>query len=93
MLFGFMSEKLSTWPVPAAVAAIPILWWGRDDYTQLRNMSPQKRRDALVSRFKAELKYASVKPWPIYERETRGKVMYYMIHALLRHLGSAKLVW
>jgi len=56
-------------------------WWGREDYTLLRNMSPQKRRDALVSRFKTELNYASVKPWPIYERATRGKVMYYMIHA------------
>ena len=56
-------------------------WWGRDDWNILRNMTPQKRRDALVSRFRTELKYASVKAWPIYERETRGKVMYYMIHA------------
>jgi three-Cys-motif partner protein len=56
-------------------------WWGRDDWNVLRNMTPQKRRDALVSRFRTELNYASVKPWPIYERESRGKVMYYMIHA------------
>ena len=58
-----------------------VKWWGRDDYTLLRNMSPQKRRDALVNRFRTELNYASVKPWPIYERESRGKIMYYMIHA------------
>jgi three-Cys-motif partner protein len=56
-------------------------WWGRQDWAQLQNMTPHKRRDAIVSRFKTELKYASAKPWPIYERETRGKVMYYMIHA------------
>jgi three-Cys-motif partner protein len=56
-------------------------WWGRDDWTELRAMSRDERRDVLVGRFKRDLGYQSVKAWPIYERENGGAVMYYMIHA------------
>jgi three-Cys-motif partner protein len=56
-------------------------WWGRDDWSKLRGMSRDQRRDTLVERFKRELGYRSVKAWPIYERENGGAVMYYMIHA------------
>ncbi|MGA2421218.1 MAG: three-Cys-motif partner protein TcmP [Candidatus Acidiferrum sp.] len=56
-------------------------WWGRDDWTQLRQMSREERRDALVARLKREMHYNSVKAWPIYERENGGAIMYYMIHA------------
>lgn len=56
-------------------------WWGRDDWTLLREMSREQRRDAIVDRLRQELKYKSVKAWPIYERENGGAVMYYMIHA------------
>ncbi len=56
-------------------------WWGRDDWTELRAMSRDERRDVLVGRFKREIGYQSVKAWPIYERENGGAVMYYMIHA------------
>lgn len=56
-------------------------WWGRDDWTQLKEMSREHRRDALVNRFKRDLGYKSVKPWPIFERDDGGAVMYYMIHA------------
>jgi three-Cys-motif partner protein len=56
-------------------------WWGRDDWQELYRMSRDERRDALVQRFKKDLKYQSVKAWPIYERENGGAVMYYMIHA------------
>jgi three-Cys-motif partner protein len=56
-------------------------WWGRGDWTQLRQMSRDGRRDAIVDRLRNELHYASVKAWPIYEKETGGAVMYYMIHA------------
>jgi three-Cys-motif partner protein len=58
-----------------------VRWWGRDDWTELRAMSRDERRDVLVGRFKRELAYQSVKAWPIYERENGGAVMYYMIHA------------
>lgn len=56
-------------------------WWGRDDWSDLRWMKRQPRRELLQERFKSELGYRSVKAWPIYERETRGNIMYYMIHA------------
>ena len=56
-------------------------WWGRDDWIDLRKMSRDERRDALVLRFKKDLGYQSVKAWPIFERENGGAVMYYMIHA------------
>jgi three-Cys-motif partner protein len=56
-------------------------WWGRADWTELRAMSRDERRDVLAGRFKRDLGYQSVKAWPIYERENGGAVMYYMIHA------------
>ena len=37
--------------------------------------------EAFVDRFKKELGYWSVKPWPIYQREEALSIMYYMIHA------------
>lgn len=56
-------------------------WWGRSDWENLRQMRPQRRVEVFVERFKTELGYKSVKPWPIYQREDGGNVMYYMIHA------------
>lgn len=56
-------------------------WWGRDDWTQLRQMSRDERRDIIVARLKRDLCYRSVKAWPIFERENGGAIMYYMIHA------------
>jgi three-Cys-motif partner protein len=56
-------------------------WWGRDDWTQLRQMGRDQRRDAIIQRLKSEFKYKSVKAWPIFEREDGGAIMYYMIHA------------
>jgi hypothetical protein len=34
-----------------------------------------------VARFKDELGYRSVMPWPIYKRRGSDIIMYYMIHA------------
>ena len=56
-------------------------WWGRDDWEDLRTMRPQSILDELVSRFRAELGYASVKSWPIFEYKDSKAIMYYMIHA------------
>lgn len=56
-------------------------WWGRDDWHGLRSMSRDGRRDAIVDRLRRELKYKSVKAWPIFERQNGGAIMYYMIHA------------
>jgi three-Cys-motif partner protein len=65
----------------ALVNKAPIeLWWGRDDWKSLSTDGNQ-RKELIVRRFKEELGYHSVKPWPIFERKDGGAVMYYMIHA------------
>ncbi len=56
-------------------------WWGRGDYSQLRRLGRRARLDLFTDRFKNELKYSSVKPWPIREHSDSGNIMYYMIHA------------
>lgn len=56
-------------------------WWGRPDWDQLRRLPGQKRAERFAVRFKSELGYWSVKPWPIFERQSRSRLMYYMIHA------------
>lgn len=56
-------------------------WWGRDDWTTLREMKMQERLDAFVGRFKDELNYLSVMSWPIFKRQNNETIMYYMVHA------------
>lgn len=56
-------------------------WWGRDDWTKLKNITREERRNAIVNRLKADCGYQSVKAYPIYKREGGGAIMYYMIHA------------
>jgi three-Cys-motif partner protein len=56
-------------------------WWGRKDWDQLIGLKKQTMADIFVRRFKKDFGYKSVKPWPIYEKETGGNIMYYMIHA------------
>ena len=57
-------------------------WWGREDWQELRQMGSYKRVEVFRRRFKKELGYRSVKPWPIFERQDGGgALMYHMIHA------------
>ncbi len=56
-------------------------WWGREDWARLFTMSAEKCKDEMVHRFRNELKYWSVKAWPIYRDPQGRSVMYYMIHA------------
>jgi hypothetical protein len=56
-------------------------WWGKKDWPLLKDMRPPERLLAIIERFKKELGYWSVIPWPIYESERAGRIMYYMIHA------------
>jgi three-Cys-motif partner protein len=56
-------------------------WWGRDDWPALLTMTSETCKEQMVSRFRDELNYWSVKAWPIY-RDPQGRaIMYYMIHA------------
>jgi three-Cys-motif partner protein len=81
-LFYFLANA---W-LPRALAAVrdtTILdaWWGKPDWHTLRGMRGVTRALLLATRLRQELGYWSAEPWAIYERETGGRVMYYMIHA------------
>lgn len=56
-------------------------WWGGDDWQQLLKLKGHARAAAFSERFRCELGYKSVQPWPIYEKKGGGKTMYFMIHA------------
>ncbi len=59
----------------------PRKWWGKDDWEKLRGIKSIDRVQLFVDRFKDELGYKHVLPWPIYERRHGRNVMFYMIHA------------
>ena len=54
---------------------------GERDWVILRKIKSSKRADLFCDRVKSEFKYASVIPWPIYDRKEGGRIMYHMIHA------------
>ena len=64
-------------------------WWGREDWKRLYDIDANQRVELIVRRFKEELGYNSVKPWPIFERKDGGAIMYYMIHATDHPLAPA----
>ncbi|HEX9119701.1 MAG TPA: three-Cys-motif partner protein TcmP [Terriglobales bacterium] len=77
---GWLHRALAGVRKPATAAQVS-RWWGRDDWGFLRELSGEQIRDLVVSRFKAELGYKYVMPFPIFERAESEVVMYYMIHA------------
>ena len=57
-------------------------WWGNSDWKELIKMQGVIRAQHVCDRFKSELKYKHVYPFPIYEKKDgSGRIMYYMIHA------------
>ena len=56
-------------------------WWGRDDYLELRNKTREEISRLFVQRFREELGYKYVTPYPIYRRENNDIIMYEMLHA------------
>jgi three-Cys-motif partner protein len=56
-------------------------WWGREDFRDLQGMNSHLRALLFCKRMKEELGYKHANPWPIYSKETGGRVMYHMIHA------------
>lgn len=55
----------------------PEMWSWED----LVKMSAQRCQEEMVERFRTELGYRSAKAWPIFERQSGGRIMYFMIHA------------
>ena len=56
-------------------------WWGTSDWQRLLDAKNIRRAEIACERFKSELGYTYVIPFPIFERERGGKTMFYMIHA------------
>ena len=56
-------------------------WWGRSDYSDLKKKTREEISHLLGERFKKELGYKHVTPYPIYRRERNNVVMYHMLHA------------
>ena len=60
----------------------PEAWWGRPDWQSLLGMGQDRLVLKFAERFRSELGYRFVNPWPIHEREgAEGRIMFYMIHA------------
>ena len=86
--------------MPRALAAISTTegeervraWLGCEDWLSFVKLDSLGRREYFVEKFKKELGYRSVRPWPIYERDAGGgALMYYMIHAT-DHPEASKLM-
>jgi len=57
-------------------------WWGNPNWNDLLKSTGAARARFVSERFKSELKYKHVNPFPIYEKKEKGgRIMYYMIHA------------
>lgn len=56
-------------------------WWGRTDWKSLTRMSSHSIAELVRARFQAELGYKFVAAYPIFDRKSGNKLMYYMIHA------------
>ncbi|MBC7981322.1 MAG: three-Cys-motif partner protein TcmP [Armatimonadetes bacterium] len=59
-------------------------WWGNADISILEKATPSRASELFVSRFKNELGYKHVMPFPIYDNyvpSEKGNVKFYMIHA------------
>lgn len=56
-------------------------WWGGSDWSCLRDARGVERAKLVADRFRAELGYWAATPYPIYQRPSGGRTMYYMIHA------------
>lgn len=87
--------------LPRAFAAIStdegekrvVDWLGSDDWQSFVDLSSAERAQVFVDKFRNELGYRSVKPWPIYQRASGGgRTMYYMIHAT-DHEEAPKLMY
>jgi three-Cys-motif partner protein len=56
-------------------------WWGQNDHVNLKGKTREEISALLVKRFREELKYKHVTPYPIYKRQQNNIVMYEMLHA------------
>lgn len=76
---GWLGRALSAFK---ADNPIPDRWWGSSGWTELKGLSGDLIAVKMAERFRDELGYKFVRPWPIYQRDKgKGRVMFHMIHA------------
>jgi three-Cys-motif partner protein len=56
-------------------------WWGQHDWRQLKEMTHVDIAELMRKRFVNELSYGFAAAYPIFDRSSGNRVMYYMIHA------------
>jgi len=56
-------------------------WWGQPDWRELAKMRAHDIAELVRKRFYEELGYTHVAAYPIFDRESGNRIMYYMIHA------------
>jgi three-Cys-motif partner protein len=56
-------------------------WWGRSDWSSLKDLSCIEMAELVRDRFCNELGYKHTVAYPIFDSRHGNKVMYYMIHA------------
>lgn len=66
-------------------------WWGNDNWHVNRGIKSIQRAQLFCERIKGELGYTYAHPWPVFERQTGGRVMYHLIHAT-DHQAAPKLM-
>ncbi|WP_404934261.1 three-Cys-motif partner protein TcmP [Nitratireductor sp. L15S-10] len=60
----------------------PDLWWGGNGWQAIKTKSGDRIAVRMAERFRDELGYRYVKPYPIFQRDKGGgKIMFHMIHA------------
>lgn len=62
--------------------ADPDLWWGSSSWRDLKGSNGNAIAVEMSERFRDELGYTYVNPWPIYKREHgQDRIMFHLIHA------------
>lgn len=74
---GWLARAASGLKRPSALRE----WWGRDDWQKLTRLRALQLAELTVARFLNELGYQYCFPWPIFERKSGGRILYFMIHA------------
>jgi three-Cys-motif partner protein len=77
---GWIDRSIAAISRPEAAAQAERCW-GRPDWRELQGLNSVERAYMIGRRFKEELGYEWVYPYPIHEKIRRGRTMYHMIHA------------
>lgn len=87
---GWIDRAIKSWKKD--VQARSKRWWSRDDVFEFLQLKSNERGTTMAKRFKDELGYKYVYPFPIQKEGISGRIMFWMIHAS-DHLRAPVLMW